>query len=82
MEEDVDGSTLFYLTFEGEEPPPEDPLTCQSSNSGTRGIDEEDSQENTDCDQATEEVELYQEFILTEVEIEMEAQQTSGGLIS
>lgn len=74
----MDGSTLFYLTFEGEEPPPEDPLTCQSSNSGTRGVDEEGSQENTDCAQATGEVEQYQGFILTtEVEIEMEAQQTS-----
>lgn len=80
MEEDVDGSTLFYLTFEGEEPPPEDPSTCQNSNSGTRSVDEEESQEKSDCDQATEEVELYQEFILTEVEIEMEAQQTSEGL--
>lgn len=82
MKEDVDTSTLFYLTFEGEKPPPEDPSTCQSSNSGTRGIDEEDSQENTDCDQAMEEVELHQEFILTEVEIEIEAQQTSEGLSS
>lgn len=80
MEEDVGRSTLFYLTFEGEEPPPEDPLTCQSSNSGARGVDEEGSQENTDCAQATEEVEQCQEFILTEVEIEMETQQTSKGL--
>lgn len=82
MKEDVDGSTLFYLTFEGKEPPPEDPSTCQSSNSETRRIDEEESQENTDFVQATEEVELYQQFILTEVEIEMEAQQTSEGLSS
>lgn len=58
------------------------PFDCRSSNSGTRGIDEEDSQENNDCDQATEEVELHQEFILTEVEIEIEAQQTSEGLSS
>lgn len=72
----MDVSTLFYLTFEGEEPPPEDPLTCHSSNSGTRGVDEEGSQDNTDCAQATGKVEQYQEFILTEVEIEMEAQQT------
>lgn len=79
-EEALDGSTLFYLTSEVEEPPQGDPWNCQINNSGTTDVDEGASQENTDCGQATEEVEPYYEFILNEVEIEMEAQQTLEGL--
>lgn len=79
-EEDVDGSTLFYFTLEGEEPPLGDSSTGQSSNSGTNGVDEADRQENADCNQTTEKVNSYHEIILSEVEIEIEAQQTSNGL--